>query len=91
MFRTTLQANVLCCGQSLGSKKVLEAVKERPQIMKRERWVKTTSEVPEHWRAEEILRGGADCLFNPALASDPPGISHLICLYLIRALIRRLL
>lgn len=49
MFRTTLQANVLCCGQSLGSKKVLEAVKERPQIMKRERWVKTTSELPEHW------------------------------------------
>lgn len=36
-FRTSLQANVLCWGAELGSKKVLEVVEEHPQIMKRGR------------------------------------------------------
>lgn len=36
-FRTSLQANVLCWGAELGSKKVLEVVGEHSQIMKRGR------------------------------------------------------
>lgn len=49
----------------MGSMKVLEVVEEHPQIMKRERWGKPTSEVPEHWKGRRAVpRDVAGCLLS---------------------------